>query len=122
VVFDQGPAYTVGRMRATGGAEPAGALAATAAVLDLLVVLQADPDTLAGRVLGRSKSHAATAMTPHRQRAYLEAESGGARSLGVDLEALGVTVLRLDTGLLRVEEQVRAVLDTVCPPPARHAL
>lgn len=122
VVFDQGPAYTLLRIRqARGCTEEARPTVSTVTeALDLLVWVDADPLTLSTRLRGRAKEHAALALPESRLAAYVEQERAACRSLSDEVARHGTRVLRLDTAVVPVEEQADLVLGCLATVPARR--
>jgi hypothetical protein len=114
VVLDQGPAYTLGRLIDLRR-EPRGShwwyrqACATSGLLELLVVLDASPDVLAGRLRDRGKEHRASGLDPQQTTRYLAAEQQTCRAVADAIGRAGAHVLHLDTGRLTLEEQVDAV-------------
>lgn len=115
VVLDQGPAYTLGRMVTARGTETGSAWWRArsndcAGLLDLLVVLDADPATLTDRLRGRDKSHLAGSFDDEQAHAYLAAEQATCRLVAEILADAGTSVIHLDTARMSLSEQVSAVL------------
>lgn len=115
VLLDQGPAYTLGRIRAlrrTVGGDDwwASRIGHVAMTLDLLVLLEADVDTLVSRLRGRHKQHVASKLGDHALGEYLRQERATCRFMAEVLGEAGVTVLRLDTAVTPLAEQAAAVL------------
>lgn len=114
VVFDQGPAYTLGRLMPVRR-DPHGnhwwyrRACGTARLLALLVVLDADPEVLACRLRARDKEHPAAGMSEQDARGYLDAERQTCRVVAETLGRAGTRVLFLDTGRHELGEQVAAV-------------
>ena len=114
VVLDQGPAYTLTRMVSVRGT-PRGShwwhrqACGTARLLDVLVVLETDPQTLSRRLHARPKEHRATVLDVSRTRDYLEIERGTCRVVADAIARTGTPVVYLDTGRLPLPEQVTAV-------------
>ncbi len=125
VVFDQGPAYTLGRMAAVRR-DPQGnhwwyrRACATAGLLHLLVVLDADPDLLVVRLRARDKRHRAAQLSEPEAVGYLVAERQTCRVIADTLDRAGTRVLRLDTGRYTLEEQVAAVQAALTSGPIRN--
>jgi hypothetical protein len=114
VVLDQGPAYTLTRMAPARRSHAAAAwwehrLRCCADLLDGVVLLEADADTLLQRVRARPKHHAAEGLAPSSAQRALKAEMATYRGIAERLERLGVPVLRLDTGLLEPDDQLHEV-------------
>lgn len=114
VVFDQGPAYTLVRMmqlrsRRHGQRWWWNRGRATARLLDLLVVLDADNETLASRLHRRSKEHQTDAMSASSLCAYLTAERQACHAVADVLAREGADVRRLSTAGIGLEEQVDLV-------------
>lgn len=122
VVLDQGPAYTLGRMLEARRL-PRGnhwwhrQVCATAGLLDLLVVLDASPEILAGRLRTRGKAHRAAWLDDLGTARYLAAEQERCRIVSDAVGRAGARVLYLDTGRLTVQEQVSAVQGVLRPAP-----
>lgn len=124
VVFDQGAAYTLVRMmqmrqRPHGGAWWTQRCVETAGLLDLLVILDADTDTLAERVRGRRKRHHADDLDTESLHAYLDDERRSVHRVADSLAREGAEVLRLVTSDTSIEEQVTLVLEAL-DAHARH--
>jgi hypothetical protein len=124
VILDQGPAYTLGRMldvrRGRRGSHWWYRQAcATGRLLDLLVVLDAAPDVLAGRLRGRPKDHRASDLDLPRTTGYLAAEQQICRAVADAVGRAGARVLQLDTSRLCLDEQVEAVHVALRPGRAR---
>ena len=114
VVFDQGAAYTLVRMlqlrnRPHGSVWWTQRCAETARLLDLLVIVDADTDTLAGRVRERRKAHLTDGFDEEGLRGYLETERRSVHRVADALAREGADVLRLVTTQLTVEQQVARV-------------
>ncbi len=115
VVFDQGPSYTLMRMsalrsHARGDAWWWSRCAETGSLLGLLVLVEAEANTLAERVLSRSKSHVARALPAPSVEDYVAGEQRACRALADVLEDLGTPVLRLDTARAPADDQGEFVL------------
>jgi hypothetical protein len=118
LVLDQGPAYTLGRMAdacATGRASDwwHHRLVAYAALLDAVVLLDADPQTLRERVVGRAKEHAVLTLDERGSAEYLAEAAHGSRVVAAWLESAGVPVVRLDTARISPDDGCRALEDAV---------
>ena len=114
VVLDQGPAYTLGRMLAVRRAARGHRwwvrrTADCASVLDLLVVLEADPSTLAARIRRREKRHPADTFGAERSHRYLRREQAICVEVAEALMREGVEVLHLDTVRIPLAAQVGVV-------------
>lgn len=114
VVLDQGPAYTLGRMAelrrsAVGAAWWWSQAGDCADLLDLLVVLEADPRVLSRRLRERAKEHPATVLDGERMQAYLHREQLTCRLVADVLGDSGTAVLHLDTTRTPMSDQVAAV-------------
>lgn len=114
VVLDQGPAYTLGRMvgvrrTAAGDAWWHARSADCAALLDLLVVLEADPASLAERLRNRDKLHQASSLDDEQTRAYLVNEQATCRLVADVLAEAGTAVMHLDTAQMSLPAQTSAV-------------
>lgn len=124
VVFDQGPAYTLGRMidirrDPHGNHWWHGRLCATARLLKLLVVLEADPAVLSLRLRGRGKAHRAAELDQAELARYLSVERRTIHTVADALSRAGTRVIHLDTGRLDVAEQVAVVHAALAPRPVR---
>jgi len=123
VVLDQGPAYTLGRM-APARRSPAAAgwwerrLQACADLLDLVLLLDADPTALLARVRSRPKHHAARHLTAEAALRLLDDERERCRTVAGQLEQRGVIVIRLDTGRLGLDDQLHEVRAALFRRPA----
>lgn len=120
VVLDQGPAYTLGRLRhlcvTPHGRSWWGRQAlATADLLDLLVLLDADPVSLAGRLHGREKSHPAQRLGWADSLSYLREEQHRARVVAQVLGRAGAPYLELTTDTGSPAEAAARILDRVAP-------
>ena len=129
VVLDQGPAYTLGRMAALHGSVTGhddawwtARLADSADLLDLLVVLDADPETLAVRLRRRQKAHRAQDYDDPAAQAYLLRERSTCARVAELLEDRGVPVLRLDTGATPRSGRAGLVLRALHPARAEQDL
>jgi hypothetical protein len=128
VVLDQGPAYTLGRMvdvrrTARGNHWWHQQVCLTAALLDVLVVLEAEPDILSQRLHGRAKPHRATVLDEHDTYRYLRDEHDTCRLVAEAVARAGTPVIRLDTGRVPREEQVamvRGMLQSATSPGGRR--
>lgn len=114
VVFDQGAAYTLVRMmqlrsRRHGQKWWRSRSLETAQLLDLLVILDADNETLARRLHDRSKEHQTDGMSPRSLEAYLGAERQACRAVADVLARAGADVRRISTAETAVDEQVDLV-------------
>lgn len=118
VVLDQGPAYSLGRLIDVRR-DPRGnhwwhrQVCATARLLDVLVVLDAEPGVLGRRLHARPKEHPAALLDADATWSYLRAEQALCRTVADAIARAGTRVLHLDTGRLPVDEQVRLVRDAV---------
>jgi deoxyadenosine/deoxycytidine kinase len=115
VAFDQGPAYTLARMSMLEGSASAhrwwyAQAAATARLLDALVVLDADLATLVTRVRSRSKAHVCKGLDKPDARRYLDTERRRAEQVVDVLDRAGCTVVRIDSGHIETAAQVREVM------------
>jgi broad-specificity NMP kinase len=120
VVLDQGPAYTLGRLRhlcvtGHGRAWWGRHALATARLLDLVVLLDADPGTLAQRLRDRDKPHAAQRLGQTELLAYLREEHHRARVVAQVLGRAGAQCLELTTDTGSADDAVQAVLERVAP-------
>lgn len=129
VVFDQGAAYTLVRMlqvrrRQHGNVWWTQRCTETAGLLDLLVIVDADIDTLAGRLNSRRKEHHADGLSAEALHAYLATERRDCHFVADALAREGADVLRLVTTDVPVEEQVETVLAALVrpagPPPGQR--
>jgi hypothetical protein len=123
VVLDQGPAYTLTRMAPVRRSHAAASwwehrLQCCADLLDGVVLLDADADTLLERVRARPKHHAAEGLAPSSAQHALKAESATYRGIADRLERLAVPVLRLNTGLLDPDDQLHEVRAALLHQPA----
>lgn len=124
VVLDQGPAYTLTRMAPVRRTHAGAAwwehrLRCCADLLDGVVLLDADADTLLERVRARPKDHATRGLAADTAKRALRAEGATYRGIAERLERLGVPVLRLDTGLLDPDDQLHEVRTALLAQPAR---
>jgi shikimate kinase len=115
VVFDQGAAYTLVRMLDLRG-HPSGRTwwwrrsMETADLLDLLVVLDADTETLLQRVRGRDKAHLVDGKTADATREYLTRERTACHEVADVLAREGANARRVITTEVSVAEQAEIVL------------
>jgi predicted ATPase len=122
VVLDQGPAYTLGRMLSMRADVDGNhwwhqQAAATARLIDVLVILEAEPAELRRRLRRRSKNHRASTMSDPELGAYLRSEHAICSSVAQAIAQAGSRVIRVDTGRLSVAEQVevtRGGLTAIC--------
>lgn len=124
VVFDQGPAYTLGRLIDVrrdphGNHWWHGRLCSTARLLSLLVVLDADREVLAERLRDRPKAHHAAHLGTEELLRYLDTERRTCHTVADALSRAGTRVLHLDTGRVPVHEQAARVRAALAPRPAR---
>jgi cytidylate kinase len=122
VVLDQGPAYTLGRLRHLcvtrhGSAWWVRHAVTTARLLDLVVVLDADAATLARRVHDRDKPHVAQRLGSRDLLEYLQQEQHRARVVSDVLARAGAQCLVLPTDIGSPHDTVRAVLERIAPSP-----
>ena len=124
VVLDQGPAYTLGRMvgvRTAAGSDWWRARSSDCAMmLDLLVVLDADPATLAARLRSRDKDHRTSSFDDAQTRAYLAHEQATCRLVAEVLSDAGTPVMYLDTSRMSLLAQVSAILTESAGRPEGH--
>ncbi len=125
VVLDQGPAYTLTRMAPVRRSHAAATwwdhrLRCWADLLAGVVLLDADADVLLERIRARPKHHAAQGLAPDTAIRALKAEQATYRGIADRLERMAVPVLRLDTGLLDPDNQMRAVRAALLAQPARE--
>jgi len=92
----------------------------TAQLLDLLVILDADNATLAGRLRGRSKEHHADVMPAGSLNDYLGAERQACHAVADVLAREGTEVHRVVTSETGVDEQVQLVREWVDRNRDRH--
>ncbi len=115
VVFDQGAAYTLARMLEVRR-YPAGNAwwwrrsMETADLLDLLVILDADTDTLVRRVRSRDKAHAVSAQPAETVRTYLAKERAACHQVADVLAREGTNARRVITTEVSVAEQAEIVM------------
>lgn len=115
VVFDQGAAYTLVRMLDVRR-HPAGNAwwwrrsIETAALLDLLVVLDADTETLLRRIRSRDKTHRVEDQPVEAVRDYLARERTACHLVADVLAREGTNARRVITTEVSVAEQVEIVL------------
>jgi thymidylate kinase len=126
VVFDQGAAYTLMRMADArhhpwGNAWWCRRVAQTAGLLDLLVLVDADTDTLVSRIRGREKTHAALQLSDQQLRDYVQAERRSCHEIADALTREGADVLRVVTSEGSPEEQVDEILGALPRHLARPA-
>ena len=119
---DQGPAYTLGRLTdvrrsRTGSEWWHRQLTASAALLDVLVLLDADRQTLVERLHGRAKDHAALALDERAVDDYLADAQYDCRVIASWLEAAGVRVVRLDTSRVTADEACATLRELVRSEP-----
>jgi hypothetical protein len=124
VVLDQGPAYTLGRLRhlcvtSTGRVWWGRQALATAHLLDLVVLLDADPAVLVGRVHGRDKSHPAQTLGAREAAAYVREEQHRARVVAQVLGRAGAPCLELATDTGDPVEATARILDRLAPERTR---
>ncbi len=115
VVFDQGPAYTLVRMlqmcsRQQGNEWWSQRCAETASLLDLVVLVDADPDVLAERVRGRDKIHAADQLADASLLTYLDTERRACHQVADALARDGAEVIRVITSDVPLEVEAETVL------------
>jgi hypothetical protein len=114
VVLDQGPAYTLGRMASVRRSPGAATwwedrLRSCADLLAGVVLLDTDAHTLLQRVRTRPKQHVARGPATDTALRMLQGERERCRAIAERLERRGVPVVRLDTGLLEVDDQLHEV-------------
>lgn len=115
VVFDQGAAYTLVRMLDVRR-HPAGNTwwwrrsIETADLLDLLVVLDADTDTLLRRVQARDKAHVVDRRPADEARSYLERERASCHLVADVLAREGASARRMITTEVSVPQQAEIVM------------
>ena len=118
VVFDQGAAYALVRMLGARR-RPAGNTwwwrrsVETANLLDLLVVLDADPDTLLGRRLGGLGSTSVDGLPTETARDRVGQERTACAVVADVLAREGVRTRRLITSEVSVPEQAEIVMSLV---------
>jgi cytidylate kinase len=115
VVFDQGAAYTLVRMLEVRR-YPAGNTwwwrrsMETADLLDLLVILDADTETLVDRVRSRDKAHAVSTQSADVMRGYLAKERAACHLVADVLAREGTNARRVITTEVSVPEQAEIVM------------
>jgi broad-specificity NMP kinase len=114
VVFDQGAAYTLMRMtqlrtRHHGSVWWWSRALETARLLDLVLVLDADTETLAHRLGERRKDHHADAMPAERLRAYLDTERRACHAVADVLAREGAEARRIVTTESSIDDEVAFV-------------
>ena len=122
VVLDQGPAYTLGRLTdvrrsRTGSQWWHRQLTASAALLDVLVLLDAVLATLVELLHGRAKYHAELALDERAVDDYLADAQYDCRVIASWLEAAGVRVVRLDTSRVTADEACATLRELVRSEP-----
>lgn len=127
VVLDQGPAYTLARMAdvrrtARGSHWWHRQACATARLLDVLVVLDAEPEVLSRRLHARPKAHRATVLDDRATDDYLRAEQATCRVVADAVARAGAAVLHLDTGRVPVAEQAAAVRSALAAAARRDGV
>lgn len=120
VVLDQGPAYTLGRLRhlcvtPTGRVWWGRQALAAAALLDLVVLLDADPAVLSSRLHERDKSHPARALDVGQATSYLREEQRRARVVAQVLARAGAPCLELPTDTGHPAEAAARILERMAP-------
>lgn len=123
VLFDQGPAYTLGRLTSlrrhdAGDAWWRRRAAECGRLLDLVVLLEVDERTLARRLRERSKAHVTQTMDDAEIETYLVQQQLVCRRVADAVAQAGATVLRLDTGEGPAREHVAAIMSTLPGPMA----
>lgn len=118
VVLDQGPAYTLGRMAGVRRTDRGNhwwhrQVFGTASLLDVLVVLDADPDVLSRRLHERPKAHRATVLDDRGTLRYLRREQELCLMVTDALARAGTPVVHLDTGRVPLGQQVAAVREAL---------
>lgn len=121
VVFDQGPVYTLARLR-EGMRTPTPWLTTQlrtwSELLTVVVLLDADDDVLLRRIDTREKQHALKGVHPDAARPGLARwRALYAEVVGQLTDGGGPVVVRFDTGVTSADEIARQVLATV--PGAR---
>lgn len=124
VVLDQGPAYTLGRLRhlcvtSTGRVWWGRQALATAHLLDLVVLLEADPAVLVGRVHRRDKNHQVQTLDAPAAAAYVREEQHRARVVAQVLGRAGAPCLELVTDTGDPVEAIARILDRLAPERTR---
>ena len=124
VVFDQGAAYTLVRMagmrrRRRGNRWWWSRTLRTAQLLDVLVVLDADTDSLAERIRNRGKAHASSQLSAPALHGYLTEQRRAVHAIADVLAREGTDVRRIVSSETTVAEQVALVLEAVSSHPAR---
>lgn len=124
VVFDQGAAYTLVRMagmrsRRRGNRWWWGRTLRTAQLLDVLIVLDADTDTLAERIRDRGKAHESSRLSAPALHSYLAERRREVHALADVLAREGTDVRRIVSSETTSAEQVALVLEAVSSHPAR---
>ncbi len=128
VVFDQGAAYTLVRMlpvrrRKHGNEWWSQRCSETASMLDLVVLVDADPGVLVQRLRDRRKDHVADHLSDDGLRDYLDAERRDAHLVADSLARDGADVIRLITTAASLADQaatILAALDRHAPQPIKH--
>ena len=120
VVLDQGPAYTLARLTPVrqgkrGSTWWDGRLRACADLLDTLVLLDADRQTLLERVHTRPKRHAARELQGDTAERYFAEEQHRCQVIATWLEFAGVRVVRLDTARMALEEEISTLRKLLLP-------
>lgn len=124
VVLDQGPAYTLGRLtpicRGRDGAQWwHEQVRRCSRLLDVLVVLTADPAVLVDRINARSKEHQVQGVPRTVAEQFVTDAHDADRATASWLEFAGVPVLRIDTGRVDLDATVAAVLARLETPGVR---
>lgn len=103
IVFDQGPVYTIARLRGVGMKDSAWLdkqVGRWSALLSLIVVLDAPDDTLAGRIHARDKDHALKGSSDAQVREGLARWRALYASVIAQMTADdGPAILRIDTSV-----------------------
>jgi hypothetical protein len=110
VVFDQGPAYTLGRMtdvcRTRAGSQWwHRRLTECASLLDVVVLLDADRPALLDRLVTREKQHVALGLDAEDADSYLADRQHDCRVMASWLEHRGVPVVRLNTSRITADDE-----------------
>jgi hypothetical protein len=116
MVFDQGPLYTLVRLRLQAPDRARwkptferwwdATVDRWSHLLHLAVLLDAPTDVLVSRIKGRSKSHEAKDATDLAARRLVEESRAAHEAVAGELAARGLTILRFDTSVSTVEDVV----------------
>ena len=130
VLFDQGPVYSLMRLLREPGMGRAGSddpygrwwqqmLNRWAALLDVVIVVDARDDVLLERIQSRPKWHAAKDLAPERARALIADHRARCETVTAALGvAAGPEIVRIDTTERPLAESIAACLEALTVDPA----